>query len=485
MVEVNRDLESHSTHLADFASALNFQDVPTAVKGQVKQTVRDNMAVILAGARSEPSQKLLKSLEGIEPRDDADIIGTHQKSSIRGSAAHGAGMLVCVNGMSGYRSSLAPGLHPAEVVLPVALSLSQRRGISGRAFLESVLAGVESGIRIGRAVMPSHAYKGFHQCATVGAIASAITAGKLMGHSSKIIGDAIGISVIMAPMAIINLQLGLVPPDERYPTAKMLDSPQAARVAIDASRLAADGFTGQRYVLGGPIGFSSATSDDASLQYISEGLGESFEAEIAFYKLYCTTRWFHGAIDLILQLLQEHELGPDDIERVRIGTIRWIALRNRETTPDDHVWECLTGSLSYTAAYAILHPDDMYAPDLYSDWSRPRRHPEVHEYRNRIEVVEDEYFTEAFPGKIPTRVEILTRSGKEVMAQSDYFQGDEPELPLGQDQLDAKFRRFTSQTMAMRHVEELKEILDNIEEIDDMDNVFDVIRTGVAAAEAT
>lgn len=465
--------DSVTPQLARFLGDLTYDRIPDAAIRQAKKGLADNLSTILSGLRSAPAKKFTDAVLGMGESPDAYLIGTRQHASVRAVAMHAAALLDVVNGMSGFRSAVNPGTHPLDVVLPVALAVAQTTECSGKQFLTALLAGMETHTRISLAVDPSHRQKGFFSDATVGSLAGSVVASKLRGGSAALIEATLGISAVFTPISLLQLVPSVTRADAHYGWWKMLSTPYAARASIDAAFFAEQDFGGQKYPLENPRGFCFATSDEPTIGALTQDLGRTYMSEFAYYKLFCTARALHGAIDLTLDICRTQALNAPDIESVRVETVQFVSARNARTSPTTHLWECLTASVPYVVALAILHSDELLSPDLYTDFSRPSRLPAVHEYAARVHVVEEPAFNQQFPGKIPTRVEIRTRGGKTHAASSDFFRGDEPELPRTQQELDDKFRRFAGMALPSRQVALIKEMLDHLEEVDEMRVVLD------------
>src|SRR5690606_14262750 len=81
--------------------------------------------------------------------------------------------------------------HAAAVVFPPALAVAQAPGRSGKDLLVASVAGYEVGIRIGEYLGRSH-YKIFHTTGTAGALAAAVTVGRLLNLNAEQMLHALG-----------------------------------------------------------------------------------------------------------------------------------------------------------------------------------------------------------------------------------------------------------------------------------------------------
>ena len=458
-----------ATHpLAYFAADLTFDKLPTEVVRQTKKTLLDNVGVILSVARTSQAQEVAGMIRDAGERPEATVAGMGFKSSARQAAFYAAVTMQISNGMSGYSSALMPPFHPAEIPVPVALALGESLQVSGKQLIEALAAGLECGIRIALGTQPAGQYRGFHSCDTIGCLASTIVAGKLLGLDREQIINALGIATMITPLAIQSNKVeGLVPEDDH--TVLPLSPGQSASAAMLAAHAVKRGLKGQRYGLDGKYGFCHVIAgDEANYHAIGEGLGQEFKAARVYHKRFCSCRWFQGAMDLTLDLVTTHQLKPEDIERMQVRTVWWTASRNLATSTSSTTQECFSGSVSYAAAFTAVHPDQVTSPLLYADTTHPRRFPEVHEFRKRVEVLEDPEFSKAHPGKIPTAVEIRTRDGKTYSAHADYIRGDEPEVPLTKEELDNKFHRFAGEVLDEAKANEIRSMIYELENVENV-----------------
>ena len=71
--------------------------------------------------------------------------------------------------------------HPSAPVVPAALALAEREGIDGAAFLDAVIAGIETECRLGALLNPGHYALGFHATGTLGTFGAAMACARLLG----------------------------------------------------------------------------------------------------------------------------------------------------------------------------------------------------------------------------------------------------------------------------------------------------------------
>lgn len=197
--------------------------------------------------------------------------------------------------------------HPATVAFPVALALAQAAHVSGRDFIAAVVAGYEVGIRIGEFLGRSH-YKVFHTTGTAGTVAAAATAGRMLGLSPLQMFDAFGSAGTQAS--------GLWEFLRDAADSKQLHTAMAAANGLMSASLAADSFKGATRILEGEKGMAAGMSTDADPARLTDRLGERWALTETSFKYHAACRHTHPAADALLEVMAEHGLTPQDIERV-------------------------------------------------------------------------------------------------------------------------------------------------------------------------
>src|SRR5215475_13774194 len=130
--------------LADFASTLSYEAIPTAVREATKQYLLDTIGCGIYGSHT-PWAKIVNQLimeQGGRPEATLWLQG------FRGPApmiALGLGVMMHSFELDDYHSGAK--LHPGAVVIPAALAVAERQGASGRDVLRAVVAGYELMIR--------------------------------------------------------------------------------------------------------------------------------------------------------------------------------------------------------------------------------------------------------------------------------------------------------------------------------------------------
>lgn len=239
--------------------------------------------------------------------------------------------------------------HPTSSVAAALLALSERRPVTGEAFVHALILGDEVQCRIGNILFtpPAECGVGLSMTGLVGAIGTAVAAGKVMDFDESRMTAAIGLAA--------NQASGL---RESHGTmASQFTQGHAARCGLMAAMLAARGFTCTATMLEGPKGFAASYGRDANLEAALDKLGETFEISTLAYKPYPCGFVIHPIIDACLEIARTAALDHTQIERVEL-TVNPLAvqLANR---PDPKNRNHLLVSLQHWAAALVYQAADL------------------------------------------------------------------------------------------------------------------------------
>jgi len=294
--------------------------------------------------------------------------------------------------------------------------------------LRAIVAGYEVGCRIGLAVQPSH-YRYWHTTGTVGTFGAAAAVAVIMGLDETRTAHALATAATMAG--------GLQQAFRGEGMSKPLHPGHAAEAGALAALAAAQGVTGALDVLDGPAGFAAATSEDTGKWGLAlEGLGERHAiAAMTFKNHGCCGHIFAG-LDGIEALRASHGFGPDDVAAIHVGgygPTKTVCDRPQASTEQDCRF-----SMQYCAA-ALLHLGGVrlaaFEPENLTD-------PALRETMAKVTVSLAPDLADAYPARRAARVSVTLCDGTVL----DHFQptrkGD-PDMPLSDADLSAKFRELT------------------------------------------
>ncbi|WP_038902069.1 MmgE/PrpD family protein [Dickeya dadantii] len=214
-------MPAHSSITNQLARLIVASQPDTAVIDLARDGVTDFIACALPVWHGAVADSGLAPLKSVYPGHDSQT-----RSLLLGYAGHA---LDFDDFHSGFRG------HPGTVILPALLALAgEQPAITEEQFLVAYAIGVETAGRLGLAAGPRHYSQGYHNTATLGAIAAAAAACRLTGATPDQTANALGLAASQA--AGLRAQFGSA--------MKPLHAGLAARAGLSAAQLALAGFHG-------------------------------------------------------------------------------------------------------------------------------------------------------------------------------------------------------------------------------------------------
>jgi 2-methylcitrate dehydratase PrpD len=438
--------------LAQFAANLSWESIPSPVLQRAKDLCLDWIGSALAGKDARPIRAIEAFAQAMGPSTGpSEILTTRRRTSpffaamVNAAASHLAEQDDVHNGSV---------FHPATVVFPPALAIAQSLESSGRDFLTAVVAGYETGIRVGEFLGRSH-YKVFHTTGTAGTLAAAAAAGRLLNLTPGQMQNALGSAGTQAA--------GLWEFLRDAADSKQLHTAKAAVDGLFAADLAQCNFTGAKNILEGPQGMAAGMSTDADPARLTDRLGERWALLETSFKYHACCRHTHPAADALLAAIQQHQLTATDIRHVTAHVHQGaIDILGAVDIPQSvHQAKFSMGTvLGLIAVFgrAGLREFD----DHYND-------PRVAAFRSKVTMSLDPEVDHAYPARWIGKVTVETTGGRTVTARVDEPKGD-PGNTLTRAELEDKALRLAEYTGAATATE-MKMIFDRIQNLDNAGSI--------------
>jgi 2-methylcitrate dehydratase PrpD len=292
--------------LAEFASTLTFDQIPTEARTVARHCLMDMVGVALAGKGEPLSEMLLAQIEDEGGSPHATLIGIGEKTSAtqaalyNGAAAHALDFDDVLGALTG---------HPTVAVMPAVLALAERHGKDGKAVITAFVAGVEVLARIGLMMSKGHYARGWHATGTIGSIGAAAACANLLGLDAEATNRAMGIAATQA--AGLKSNFGTM--------SKPLHAGKAASNGLLAATLAARGFTARENTLDIRQGFGDTMAEGVDIERALERIGELFHTQDTLFKYHAACYGTHAPTEAALRLRLKDGFDPALIERIEIN----------------------------------------------------------------------------------------------------------------------------------------------------------------------
>ena len=462
--QIEAEYKSSASHqLARYAQRLKYSDLPENVVHQAKRCLLDAIGCAI-GAYDSPGRPICESVvEDLGGKPEATVIGSGLKTSSMNAALVNSFMVRYLD-----FSDVGGGGHNSDAIAAL-LAVAEAGGNSGQDFLTALVLCYEIGGNFIESLSPDGPFAGYRDLASRGwctdiraGLNMPPALGLLMGLEEEQIANAIGATLCHGlPLNLLDAN------DEEFVMSKNLRFGWVAYNAVLACKLAQKGFTGPRRVVEGEYGFNQTVM----LNQMTPSKLYEFDRwhilETSFKPL-CTNFTTQAHIQATISLVKEHDLKPDDIEKVQIlACRREVEHTTYGAKKYPRNGESADHSAFYGNALAIVERDfgpESFKPEKFTD-------PVVLSLIERIEVTEDpdEPHLSLSGASIITTVD--GRVFKKKIDVPKGFIGD----PLNDEELVSKFKRMAKKHMSAKKCKKLLDVIWSCDELTDMSELTELL----------
>jgi 2-methylcitrate dehydratase PrpD len=457
-----------TANAAAFVENVTVADIPAEAVRIGKRCLLDGLGLFVAGSEEHSVRLLIEEAEQTGGRPDALLLG-------RGNVKVPAPIAARVLGTAGHahdwddsQVSLDPahiyGLltHPTIPPLTSALVMSQKLGgVGGKTFMMAFLTGFEVECKISEWMLPQHYLRGMHSSGTVGTFGAYASAAKLLGLKQDKLRSGFGIAASFA--AGIRCNFGTM--------TKPLHVGRAAENGVTAALLAARGFTADPDALDGPWGFYAVQGGGVSGEKTLQGFGKTWsivEPGVSIKPYPCGVLT-HPTIDLMLKLITEYDIKPQDVDVVKVYAGTNILKPIRYPIAANH----LQAKFSLPAALAMIALARKAGKREFSDefvGSAP-----MQAMQRRISTELDPEIEKLGFDKMRSRIMFRLKDGRTVEGWADQRYRGGPENPLSDADLEAKVRSCCEGVLNERGQSILIETAWSVERLSDAGKLMEIV----------
>ena len=322
-------MPSLTQELAELAAGMTLEAIPEEARRIVKTGFADCSAVMIAGAKEPAVGIVARELGGAPIGGNRANGGAESASLLPTGGKREAQNAALVNGVAAHvldYDDVALDGHPSAALVPAVLAQAEASGSTGAEMVAAYVAGYEVWAELlARTPGPMHT-KGWHPTAVLGTVAAAAACGRLRRLDAERMAHALALAGSMAAGLVANFGT----------MTKSFHAGRAAQSGLTAARLAAAGFTASPDAFEHQAGFVTAFGKKEkpeairpldrkrAWQILQQGLN------VKRYPLCYAT---HRAIDAALDLIESHQVRPDDIEKINVATGRTQMLMLRNHRP--------------------------------------------------------------------------------------------------------------------------------------------------------
>jgi 2-methylcitrate dehydratase PrpD len=385
--------------VADFIKNISWTDLPADVQTKAKVCLLDALGAIIVGNPAVITGISEKYAARMWPgQDEATMLVSGLRSSATGAAFVNA---CAANALDIDDDGKYTEGHPGAQIIPVALAMAEKQGVTGQEALTAIVIGYEVAHRMGRCWHDDHEI--YQACGSWGSVANAAIASRLLGLDKEKTKHALGIADYFAP----NLPMMR---DIDHPTMVKHGMGWGAMTGIMSAELASDGFTGIPSLLG----------SEKYKDWVSTIGTEYIIVDGVTFKRFSSCLWGHPTFLAAQKLVEKHHITPSNIERINVkGFHEMIRLYDKHPETEEQAQFSVIWPLAAFIADGEVGPAQMLKK-RFDD-------PIITDLVRRIELVETKKMNQLHESTIyPCEVEITLKdtgvthsSGVQLYSNSD------------------------------------------------------------------
>lgn len=440
--------------LARFAAELDYDDIPERVREYCKDMLLDALACAVAGHQGEETHQVAALAAGIAQSAESSVIGDG-RLSLAGATLLNGYLITAVTLCDVHRPTLT---HITPEVVPVALGIAERDGLSGKDLLVALAAGFETTTRVGVGLdFPAFRSRGWHGPGIIGPFGAAAAAGRLLQFDAGTMATAFGLAGSQAAGTFAAWGT---------PTVKFHQC-RGALSGLMAALLAQQKFVATReFLTARDGGLYTTYTDGGRPERVTEDLGKRWELEQIALRPWPSASTIQGMITAMFDLVEKQGVRFDQVRRLRVSMSKTGYEMHGIFPRYQGKFEALL-SIHYAAA-AILHDRALtlaqFEPVRYND-------PELARFAaERVEVNCDPQLS-----GVQSVVEAELADGSTIRTRCDHPRGA-PENPLTRAQIEEKFRVYAVGRLGEPTAKEIVRMVARLEELGSARDLMDRLR---------
>jgi 2-methylcitrate dehydratase PrpD len=458
-----------ATLLAQKICAFQAEDMTARALSEARTAIIDTIGCALSGIPEPCVQILLRTPGVADAPGPALLFGTSRRTSaldatlINGTASHA----LDYDDVSGVMG----GHHSAPVTAPI-FALGEELKVSGRRALAAYIIGVETEVRLSRAVNFHHYDKGWHPTATLGIFGAVAAASHLLRLDVERTAKALALAASFA--CGIKANFGTM--------TKPLHVGHIARNGLFAALIVERGFESNPAALEHKQGWLEVFNGRGNYwpARTLEGWGSPWEIESTEngLKQFPCCGSTHPAIAMMLALVREEGVRADAVERIEI-----LAHRRRlphTDNPDPRTPLAAKFSIQYVTARALAD-GAVRIRDFEGDAVMEER---VRRLLPLITTGSHPGMPDDSPKQFGAEIIVTMKDGRRLARRIDHLVCRGGDNPMSSEELFAKFEDCAGRALANDQIAPLFERLETLETVTELGQVTRLLEPRVLPSEA-
>ena len=437
--------------VAEWIANLRWEDLPEDVTAQAKRCLRDHLACVAGGARSEPGRIAAALALDWGGSAEATLVGKARGVTARHAAFANATMANALDYDDTYHG------HPGATTFAAGLAAAEKWQATGKEFLIAVIVGYELSFRamaLLRPLVPR--YTAMWDLGTLQAYGAVATVARLAGLNAEGVANALGLISGTTPVPL--------PRKNRFEGEgrSMLKSAYgwASDAAVVAVELTLAGFSGPGHALDDNFAFWQETPLAGGIQHFADRLGQDWAIRHVEFKPYMACRFIHPVLQAVETLMADTPIDAAAVRQVDIDAFSLLG--------DEHhyILRPVSGtdaqfSVPYTVAAMLTN--GKLSPESYEQTML--KDPRVLALADRVRVTTDDAFEAAYPRRLGARVRIVLDDGFSRTLTVDHPKGSADQA-LTDEALLEKFLDLAEPLLGPERTRKAISAIENLESYD-------------------
>ena len=443
--------------ITDFSLQLGYHDLPPVAIHACKRRIIDTLACALGAFDAEPS-RIARVIAGrVSSKTPARMLGTLEQSSPE-LAAFANGVMIRYLDLNDATGT--GGGHPSDM-FGALLAAADSTPTDGKTFITAAVTAYELYLGFYAAIQVRN--RGWdHVVYTVLAAAAAVAKIMKLDHPAT----ANALSLALTP----NMALGVARRGQ-LSMWKGCAGGNAARNAIFATQLAAEGMTAPESVFEGDNGVCNAVGKFDWPPFA--GQGRPFRIADSQIKIYPCV--YPGQSPVEAALAVRSQVAPDEIEAIVVRTYlnAWWESASEPVMWAPETRETADHSIPFLVCAALIDGTieaATFAPERIAD-------PRLRALMQKVQVIHDPELDKLQPSVDPCRMEITLKNGTKKLSNVDYPKGH-VRNPASDQDIENKLARMNNGLLSPGRVSGLLDVCWRLDELGDMRELISATRAG-------
>lgn len=442
--------------LATYVTSLAYDQLSATTIQETKKRLVDAIACAIGGYTSEPAKIACKVAANISGTPPARIFSTGKPTSMEMAAFANAVMVRYLDFNDTYISKGSG--HPSDMTAAI-IAVAEAQRCSGKDTLLAIAIAYEVYAALADQIPMRDL--GWDQ-GVFAVLGTAAGVSKLLKLTTAQTGDALAIAVT-ANIPTRQTRSGELAMWKGVATAA------ATRAGVNAALLAQAGMTGPTAAFEGKDGVWEKVTGKFQLNPMG-GPGVQFGIERTNLKFFPSE--YHSQAPMWITLELRKKVAVADIEAINVQTYftAWSEIGSEPEKWNPQTRETADHSLPYLLSLGFV--DGRITVDSFS--KARMNDPVLRALMARIKISENKSFTQQFPHKLMTEIEVVTRDGKRIVECAQYSKGH-AKNPMTDADVNAKFGILCEGLMGDAQRGALLNALWNIDQAADLNGMLDLL----------